>query len=294
MEVERYSGDFIVLRSTEEFEKLKKEFDSQETYEDKLLFWQSIRIFQQKLQQDSLYTKITAYEYYEISHSPAENEYISIEPNESELKAFIQWLIHIPDQQLSEQISAFERFDNKKVFLEARLKELEALINGKEIFREIFSAVEKDKVNEKVDALRAQARNERQLSLFVLTLRKALRWKAFLAVTDPGNTYQELLGIDQLDKQAIAKSKLYWKGDNNSLILLVKLLMETGYLEAPSFKQACEQLGLFLNKDLRNIYDAISKMYERTKRGYKNNLIKDLIDYEKKLRKDHGLTAEGE
>jgi hypothetical protein len=292
MEVERYSGDSIVLRNTEEFEKLKNAFESQDTYMDKLLFWQNIPLFQQKLAEDSLYTIFTCHEYYSKSHSLAEGEYISIEPTENDIKTSIYWVINLHDPLLEELIETYKTFDNKRVFLEARLKELKSYCESHVFFQEIYRAVVQDKLNEKIDAFRAQAKNERNLSSFALSLRRALRWKAFLAVADPANNHHTVSGNEDIQHNSIRDSGLHWKKGKNSLILLVKLLMETGYLEAPSLNEACSQLGLFLHKDLRNIYDAVHKMYDRNKRGYVNGLIKDLVNCDKKLRESHGQTTE--
>lgn len=289
MEIERYAGDTIVLRHTEDFEKLKIDLDSQKSYKDKLLFWQSISIFQQKIEQGSLYTIITCDEYYTKSHSPAEGEYISIDPSENDLKDFILWAISIPDPLIKTEIENFERFDNKTILLEQRIKELEALLKNNDFFRETYRAIVQDKLTDLIDAFRATPKVERQLSFFVLAVRKANRWKGFLAVADPTNTHYTLLGGEDIGQNMMGDSGLRWKKDKNSLILLVQLLIETGYMEAPSFKEACEQFSLFLHIDLRNIYDAKHKMYERTKEGYMNGLIKDMIDYEKELRKSHGL-----
>ena len=270
MNIERITGDYIVLSSREEFQALQNQFSKIEGYTEKLQFWYELPYFKEKLERGDFPHLAMTYE--NALRQPEGiqgTDVISLVPTKAQEKTLIDWLINLPDNTLVQMKEEYDSFDNKEAFLNVRLEHFLNRLEQDAFFYKTCSMCYKGNVAILIDEYRAMPIHEKMpLYRFVNMIREAQNWLGFL----------KHIGYDNIPDLLLEKgtggqiNKLKWSGKNIDLILLIKLLYECKYIEAKSLKEAFERFGAFFNVHLEQPHSALNKFLENNKDGYESFL----------------------
>ena len=286
MNIERITGEYIVLSSEDEFKAFQEEFNKLEEYSEKLNFWQDLPYFKERSVKGSFQPfSITHNNIFVQSHDVQEKDRISIIPDMKEESLFLNWLIDLPDCTSIQWKTDYDAFDNKDVFLETMLERFYREYNEDGYFQKAYKAWNKKNIKSLIDKYRSIAKTERpEPGSFVTTIRKAKQWYLFLSYVGKNK-----LVIDKQTPEEVQYAGiLEWTIDESSLILLISLLYDCKMIKAPNKTAAFREFGKLFNRNFRNPYDNLDKIFDRNGENYEPRMLNAIMKHFEDLRNIKG------
>ena len=286
MNIERITGDYIVLSSEDEFKALQDKFNKLEKYSEKLNFWQKLSYFKEQSEKGTFPPfSITFYNAFVKSYDAKDDDKISILPSLMEERTFLYWLIDLPDAQLIEWEVRYDAFDNITAYAEKRVTDFYKLWESNRLFQQAYLFDNSDDLSNFIDECRAEKPfGKMNYTEVVNSIRYARKWKSFLKYIG----YEQKPGLIANRDEKRHKTAV-WLKDDQSLVLLVKLLHEKEYFGGCSLREAFDMFAELFGKKWSNPHGMLSKIFDRNSDNYKPELLTDLISGYKALREknDH-------